>query len=188
MKVLLTEKQLSFLIESNIDTDLNELKTDEEGHFYHRLHSRWYKSSTLDLVFRVNGEYHKIGYYMVPKEEKDIIDAKINYLIELEKDLDSSLDIGIVVHKFKLSLNSPDVLLTNRTSEAYKKLLYAASKDRSAALFVSDKETKSNGDMLFVGIKQGRLKTIYFGRPSDLNPEKRNSDYILTNPQQIEDI
>jgi hypothetical protein len=188
MKVLLSEKQLSFIIENSIDTDLNELKMDDEGHFYERIHSRWYSSSKLNLVLRVNGDNYPIGYYFIPKEEKEIIDNKINYLIDLEKELDPNLNIGIKIHKFQLSLNSPNVLIPNRASDYYKNVVSLANKDYSSRLYVSDEKTKSVGDVVYVIIKQGKLKTIYFARPSDLNPEKRGTDYVFSDPHELENL
>ena len=165
MKVLLSEKQLSFLIENTHDGDLNELKMDDEGHFYERIHSRWYSSNKLNLVFRINGENYPIGYYFIPKEEKEIIDSKINYLIGLEKDIDPNLNIGIKIHKFQLSLNDPNILIPNRTSDYYKNVVRLANKDYSARLYVSDEKTKSVGDVVYVIIKEGKLKKIYGSFP-----------------------
>jgi hypothetical protein len=188
MKVLITEKQLSFLIENGVDGDLNELRMDDEGHFYERIHSRWYSSNKLKLIFRINGENYPIGYYIIPKEEKKDIDDKIDYLIDLQKDLDSSLNIGIKIHKFKLSLNDPNVLIPNRLSDYYKNVISLANKSYSSRLYVSDEATDSVGDVVYVIIKKGKLKTLYFARPADLEPEKRGTDYVFSDPHELENL
>lgn len=123
-------------------------------HSLERLSERFLDRNEIEVGFEKEGtvgEYQTIGTYSLNNEEKDAIKTKYK-LIENQKFPDNE-DFGIKIAYIKIEPSRINYYSEEDKKESIGKVL----------VFV-DKETNSNGNEIYVIVRNNEIQTVYFGK------------------------
>jgi hypothetical protein len=180
MKIIIKESQLGEIIKS---TEVNELFPTE--HFGTRKDER-FLTDTLDVVVSVPYKgtlnHTVVGTYTIPKQIKDEINNKINYLLKTK--IDRKISLGIILYKFN-NIKVSDIRWVN--DKARYITLKTLQDNYRTKIYVSDSKTNSIGDMLFLVVRDNAIITIKYERKHGLELNREHEyDEIITNVEDIE--
>ena len=155
---------------------LSEAFKDE--HYTERLYDRFLNRSVLTVGYEIPGtvgQYEEVGTYALPDSVKAQIleNAQLVEGYNFPKNKSYGIQIGAIpIDKNKVEYFSPEL------GEAAKK---------STLLFV-DKETQSNGNLVYLIVRDNKIITVYFAKnyvPQDA--AKLKVDGIIKNLAAIRD-
>ena len=139
-------------------------------HFFERLNDRIIKKDFLNVGFEIKGtvgKYKKVGKIRLTSSEKDDLLSNIELIKRTV--FDNSKSFAIELINFKIQ--HEDVIFFD------EELDYQSE---GKNLVIIDDETQSNGDVIYVIIRENRAVTTYFGKsyvPQTV--EKMRVDEIL---------
>jgi len=180
MDIIITESQLDEIIKNS---ELKEINATD--HFNKRLGER-FLSDNLQVVVSV--PYHGtlnntvVGTYRIPKEVKDEINDKINYITNTK--IDKKVTLGIILHKFN-KIKVSDIVWVN--DKARYLTIKTLQDNYRTNLYVNDKITDSMGDLLFAIVQDNAIITILYERKHGLeNNRMYKYDELITDMSQLE--
>jgi hypothetical protein len=139
-------------------------------HFFERLNDRIIKKDFLNVGFEIKGsvgKYKKVGKIRLTSSEKDDLLSNIELIKRTV--FDNSKSFAIELINFKIQ--HEDVIFFDEDLDY---------QSEGKNLVVIDDETQSNGDVIYVIIRENRAVTTYFGKsyvPQTV--EKMRVDEIL---------
>jgi hypothetical protein len=149
---------------------IKEAETD--GHALERLEERFLDKNYLEVGYEKEGtvgKYQIIGKYKLPEETKNKILNNFKKVEETKFPLSKSY--GIKLDTIFIDPNKIDY---------YNNFNYEVIKNKNL-LFVDD-STKSNGNEIYVIVRQNMIQTIYFAKSYiKQTTEKLNVDNIIKN-------
>ena len=144
----------------------------QDSHYVERLYDRFLRDKPLIVGYEIPGsigQYEEVGTYVLP----DSIKAQIieNAKIIENATFPKSKSYGVQLASINIDKNK-----VNYYSEELKE----ASK-KPFLVFV-DRETESNGNLVYAIVRENTVKTIYFAKNYiQQTPEKLRVDAILKN-------
>jgi hypothetical protein len=139
-------------------------------HFFERLNDRIIKKDFLNVGFEIKGsvgKYKKVGKIRLTSSEKDDLLSNIELIKRTV--FDNSKSFAIELINFKIQ--HEDVIFFDEDLDY---------QSEGKNLVVIDDDTQSNGDVIYVIIRENRAVTTYFGKsyvPQTV--EKMRVDEIL---------
>lgn len=139
-------------------------------HFFERLNDRIIKKDFLNVGFEIKGsvgKYKKVGKIRLTSSEKDDLLSNIELIKRTV--FDNSKSFAIELINFKIQ--HEDVIFFDEDLDY---------QSEGKNLVIIDDETQSNGDVIYVIIRENRAVTTYFGKsyvPQTV--EKMRVDEIL---------
>jgi len=144
----------------------------QDSHYVERLYERFLRDKPLVVGYEIPGsigQYEEVGTYILP----DNIKAQIleNAKIIENATFPKSKSYGVQLASINIDKNK-----VNYYSEELKE-----SAKKPFLVFV-DRETESNGNLVYAIVRENTVKTIYFAKNYiQQTPEKLRVDAILKN-------
>lgn len=144
----------------------------KDSHYIERLYDRFLREKLLVVGYEIPGsigQYEEVGTYILPENIK-------SQIIENAKIVENATFPKAKSYGVQLASINIDKTKVNYYSEELKEL------SKKPILVFVDRETESNGNLVYAIVRENTLKTIYFAKNYiQQTPEKLRVDAILKN-------